>query len=337
MGSGRKGLVMRKSVSIVIIGVVIGLGLLPSPAFAWFGQGDRTIDLRHGAGSLEVRLVPDSGNALMLKQDGPHRWVFEGSTAELVGGSYSIVLRNRSSERLKVVVGIDGLNVYRKNRIVGRADSDTGSILSPRETRTLKGWQMDSRTAQRFVFSPPEWSEGEGRSEAHIGLIIVQVYRERQHDWFGLRDEAKKLAPQGNRSEEFRQKAAPRPQIGTTSGDDVDSRVRTVSFESLTTYPEVWAEIDYGRHIERVGCRRGITLGLSLSRADHGSRIVDVVPGSIAETAGLQVGDIIVRIDTEDRPWPGTIKTIVNAKRPGQFVFVRVERGRHEVSLKIRL
>jgi hypothetical protein len=328
---------MKRSASIVIIGVVIVFGLLPSPAMAWFGQGDRSIELRHGAGSLAVELVPDQGRALILKQDGSHRWSFEGSTADLVGGSYSIVLRNRSSERLKVVVGIDGLNVYRKNRIVGRADSDTGSILSPGEIRTLKGWQMDSRIAQRFVFSPPEWSEGEGRSEAHIGLIVVQVYRERRHDWFGLRDEAKKVAPRGNRSEEFRQKAAPRPQIGTTSGDDIDSRVRTVSFESLTTYPEVWAEIDYGRRGESVGCRGDVLLGLSLSRADRGSRIVSVVPGSIADAAGLQVGDVIVRIDTEDRPWPGTVKTIVGAKRSGQFVFIRVERGRHEISLKIRL
>ena len=102
--------------------IVLGLLILPSSASAgWFGQGDRLIELRHRGGRLEVQLVPDRGKALTLKQDGPHRWVFEGSTAELVGGSYSIVLRNRSSERLKVVVGVDGLNIYRKNRIVGRA------------------------------------------------------------------------------------------------------------------------------------------------------------------------------------------------------------------------
>jgi len=325
---------------IVVVGCVVGLGLLVLPSSAsagWFGQGDRTIDLRHGGGSLEVQLVPDRGKALVLKQDGPNRWAFDGSTSDLVGGSYSIVLRNRSSERLKVVVGVDGLNVYRKAAIAGRADADTGSILSPGETRTLKGWQMDHSTAQRFVFSPPEWSEGQGRTDSQIGLIVVQVYRERRREWFGLRDQAEERAPEGDRLESMSRKAAPSPQIGTTSGDDVTSRVRTVHFESLTTYPEVWAEIDYGRNAGRAfPCGSGV-LGLTITRSEYGSRIVDIRPGSIAENAGLKVGDIIVRIDTENRPDPGTVKDIVNAKRSGQFVFVKIHRGPHEISLKIRL
>lgn len=319
------------------LAVVMGLLMAPGSAVAWFGHGDRTIELRHGGGSVEVQLVPDRGRALTLKQDGPHRWVFDGSTKELVGGSYSIVLRNRSSERLKVVVGIDGLNVYRKNKIVGRADADTGSILSPWENRTLKGWQMDRTTAQRFVFSPPEWSEGQGRTDSKIGLIVIQVYRERRHEWFGLRDQAGVGAPEVGRSEELQRKAAPQPQIGTTSGDDVTNRVRTVFFDCLTTYPEAWAEIDYGRHAEPTYPRRFGVLGLSIVTSDLGSRIVDVLPGSGADAAGLEAGDVIVRIDTEDRPSAGTVKDIVNAKRSGEFVFVRVRRGRHELSLKIRV
>ncbi len=325
---------------IVVVGCVVGLGLLVLPSSVsagWFGQGDRLIELRHGAGSLEVQLVPERGKALILKQDWPHRWAFEGSTAELVGGSYSIVLRNRSSERLKVVIGVDGLNVYRKAAIAGRADADTGSILSAGETRTLQGWQMDHTTAQRFVFSPPEWSEGEGRTDSHIGLIVVQVYRERRQEWFGLRDQAEERAPEDGRLEVMSRKASPSPQIGTTSGDDVTSRVRTVVFDSLTTYPEVWAEIDYGRNAGRAYSRGSGVLGVTITRSDYGSRIVGVRPGSIAAAAGLQAGDVIVRIDTENRPSPGTVKDIVNAKRSGQFVFVKIHRGPHELSLKIRL
>ncbi len=318
--------------------IVLGLLIVPSSASAgWLGQGDRLIELRHGGGTLEVQLLPDGGKALSLKQDGSHRWVFSGSTAELVGGSYSIVVRNRSSERLKVVVGVDGLNVYRKDRIIGRADADTGSILSPGETRILKGWQMDHSTAQRFVFSPPEWSEGQSRTDSHIGLIVVQVYRERRREWFGLRDEDKKCAPEAGRLEVMSRKAAPRPQIGTTSGDDVTSRVRTVTFDSLTTYPEVWAEIDYGRNQKVIPSRRHGVLGVSIITCDLGTRIDGVALGSIADEAGLKIGDVIVRIDTEDRPSAQRTRDIVRSKRSGDFVFLQVQRGRHEISLKIRL
>ncbi len=330
---------MNRYARNTIIGTMISLGLLtgPSRSEAWFGLGDRTIELKQGAGTLEVQLLPDRGRALLLKQDGRHRWAFEGSTADLVGGSYSIVLRNRSAERLKVVVGVDGLNVYRKKRIVGRSTTDTGSILSPGETRTLRGWQMDQRNAQRFVFSPSDWSEGQARSDSEIGLILVQVYRERPQRCFGLSDGEEESALRGNRAESLTQKAAPQPGIGTTSGDDVTSHVRTVSFDSLTNYPENWAEIDYGRNS---GCPDRFPeklLGLSLSRDRHGSRVIRVEPASIADTAGLQKGDVISRIDTEDRPTPTRIRAVVDTKDPGRYLFIRVERGRHELSLKIRM
>jgi hypothetical protein len=319
--------------------IVLGLLVLPSSASAgWFGQGDCTIDLRHGGGTLEVQLVPDRGKALNLKPRGPHRWVFDGATEALVGGSYSIELRNRSSERLKVVVGVDGLNVYGKDRIVGRADGDTGSILSPGETRILKGWQMDHRTAQRFVFSPPEWSEGQGRTDSQIGLIVVQVYRERRREWFGLHDQdAAVRAPESSGKSKLERKASPSPQIGTTSGDDVTSRVRTVHFESLTNYPEAWAEVDYGRYPAPPPRPRPAILGVTVFTCAEGSRIDGVVPGSIADEAGLKLDDIIVRIDTEDRPSAQKLSEILRSKRPGDWVFLQVQRGRHELSLKIRL
>ncbi len=95
-----------------------------------------------------------------------------------VSRSYSLVLKNRRADRLKVVVGIDGLNAYHREPIVGRSDGDVGSIVGPREKRTLHGWQVNDSLAQRFVFNPPEWSEGQGQTDSQIGKITVQVYRE---------------------------------------------------------------------------------------------------------------------------------------------------------------
>lgn len=327
------GPVSRSIKSVVFAGALL---TLVSPASAWFGRGEKRAEIRHGAGVLDVQLLPDRGKTLNLSRVDQNRWTYLGKTEGLVGGSYSIVLKNRSSERLKVVVGVDGLNVYGKDEIVGRAGADTGSILSPYETRTLQGWQINSERAQRFVFSPPEWSEGGGRRDSDIGLIIVQVYRERPRRHFGLRDSEEKAAPDADRLKSRKEAVAPQPQIGTTAGDEIGSRVRTVFFESLTRLPEAWAEIDYGRHAKRAGCRRGLFLGMLLSPAEEGSRISTILPGSTAESAGLQVNDIIIRVDTEDRPDPEEVRGVVNSKQPGEFLFLRVRRARHELMMKIR-
>lgn len=314
--------------------------LAPASATAWpFQRGDRTVPLELDGGSVEVQLVPDRGRALPLTRQGANRWAFEGSTTALVGGSYSIHLKNRTPERLKIVVGVDGVNVYHRDPIVGRADGDIGSILSPWSERLLRGWQLDSDTAQRFVFSPPEWSEGQGKAEHQIGTIVIQVYRERQWRRRPQRDSVSEGAPELEQRSEAERMNAPSAPIGTTSGDDVSSPVRTVHFVARTTYPEAWAEIDYGRgqpprpphrprHYE--------LLGLDLESASGGARIVAVEPGSEADRAGLEPWDVIVRVDTEDRPRPATVRRILRAKDRGDFVFLRVRRGPHELAVKIR-
>lgn len=336
---GRKGQDMNTR-GLRKIGWIVVAGLLAFPASssAWFGKGDRTIDLRHGGGSVEVQVVPDGGRPLKLKPRGPNQWFFDGATEALVGGSYSIVLRNSSSERLKVVVGVDGLNVYGKEEVVGRADGDTGSILSPWETRTLRGWQMDDSTAKRFVFSPTEWSDGHGRTDDRIGLVVVQIYRERQREWFGIRDkEEKKRAPVKAGEACLEGESSPSPQIGTTSGDDVISHVRTVRFDSLTMYPEAWVEINYGRAAEPQPRPRTGVLGVFVLTCDIGSRVERVVPGSPAAEAGLRPDDVIVRVDTVNRPSARKLSEILRSKGAGDFVFLKVQRGRHELGLKIRL
>ncbi len=318
-------------------GGLVGLAVVLSAGSAegWFGTAERSISVRHPSGTLEVRLIPDGARPLRLSREVEHRWIFEGSTADLIGLSYSIELRNRSAERIKVVVGVDGLNVYRKRPIVGRADSDTGSILSAGETRILRGWQLDSSTAQRFVFSPAEWSEGEERTPARIGMLVVQVYRERPHEVFGLVDGDAGSAPEAMAREETMRKSMTRPQVGTTSGESVTSRVRTVSFDSLTVFPEVWVEIDYGRNGRRTEGQNIGSLGLSLGRDAEGARILSVVPGSIGWDIGLRAGDVIIRIDADDHPTPRMVEGRFSSLGRGRYVFLRVRRGRHELSLKV--
>ncbi len=324
-----------KSLTTVLI-LVTGVLASSHADAGFFTRHDRTVRLDLERGHVEVQIVQDRGGTMAFAREGENRWVFDGSTADLVGGSYSIVLRNRSPERIKIVVGIDGVNVYRKDAVAGRSDGDTGSILSPWEERTLRGWQMDHSTAQQFVFSPPEWSEGQGRTDSQIGLLAVHVYRERRYPCRDQMDSRAAPEALGEAEGEMRKKSAA-PQIGTTSGDDVSSHVRTVTFNPRTIYPEAWAEIDYGRCRPQPPSTHDRVLGMYLGSDPSGVRVVAIDGGSEADQAGIAPADLIVRIDTEDRPSVMTVADVLRSKRPGEYVFLRIRRGRHEIALKIRV
>ncbi len=325
----------------------------PALARPWDFGGSATVRLDVAGGSLEVTVRPDRGRSLRLAADGPHRWVFDGSTADLVGAPYSILLRNRTGERLKVVVGVDGLNVYAREVVAGSSAQDVGSILSPWSDRTLTGWQLDLDRAQRFVFSPPEWSEGEGRTESQIGLLTVQVYREWQPrpDW-GYRDDEHRIprdapaepsaaSPQP-KTEGMSSEAGGRPPIGTTAGDDVASSVRSVRFVAATSFPEAWAVIDYGAARRAWQPpprwpREDDLLGLEVTGDREGTRILAVAPGSAADRAGLEADDVILRLDSVFAPSPATTRRLLRDKDPGDYAFLRVRRGPHELAVKIRV
>ena len=295
------------------------------------------VELAIDGGFVDASVEPDHGGPLHFVADGRNRWAFQGSTSALVGGPYSIRLRNLSPHRIKVVVAVDGLNVYRRAPLGGRSDLDVGSILSPWEERVLTGWQLDYETAQRFVFSPPDWSEARGRDDASIGLIAVQVYRERQPVWERERDAATFEQHKSRQDRSDGCSPGSRPDIGTTSGDDVTSRVRTVRFDAMTTYPAVWAEINYGQVSSPVYRPPYDLLGVDVESAGDGVRIRSVDVGSPAAEAGLEPGDVIIGIDGERGPSLQTVTRILESKRRGDRVFVSVLRGRHEVALKIRV
>ncbi|MCB1037691.1 MAG: PDZ domain-containing protein [Acidobacteria bacterium] len=303
-----------------------------------WGQPQEAARIPVGSGTVEISLEPDGESPLGLVAVGQNRWAFQGATQALIGQSYSVVLRNRTAERLAVVLGNDGLNAFGREPVVGRFDADVAFLLPAWSERTLPGWQVDDDRAQRFVFSPREWSEGEGRTEDAIGTLSLQVYRERRppprrykswgdrlEDDAELRRESSEPAPE-----------AAQPQIGTTTGEEVDHRVHSVHFDAASELPEAWAVVEYGRPGAGWSPPGRPLLGIGLASASRGSRIVSVTPGSAADRAGLQLSDVIVRIDAVDEPDPGTIHRLLERKDRGDYVFLRVRRGPHELSLKIR-
>lgn len=319
-----------------LVASVVAIAVWPLPAQAWFGT-ERSGQLQLPSGTVEVRIEPYRGRALELRPDGPGRWLVADLDEAAIGRAYSIVVDNRTPERLKVVVAVDGLNVYQRVPHRGRSDRDVGSIIDPWVRRTLTGWQVGLDTAERFVLAPPEWSEGAQIAPDEVGTIVVEVYSE-QPPWPVLgRDEAAgESAPNAKRQTESA--CQPGPALGTTAGDAVTSQVRVVSFAARTRFPEARAEIDYGRR-ERPPVRPLMhgPLGLELISDRGGARVVAVAPGSSADLAGIERGDVVTRIDSERRPDPATVRRVITGKRSGDRVFVWLRRGPHELALKLRV
>ena len=287
------------------------------------------------SGSLDVEVILENGRNLPFDRAGGDRYRYQGPTSDLVGRPYSIHLRNRSDERLKVVVAVDGVNVYWKAPLRGTADGDVGSILRPRERRELEGFQVDEQTAQRFVFSPPEWSEGSERAETRIGTIEVQVYRE-YRPIYRREVPADEMDKRGAQAPS----AQAAPPIGTTGGEDVDSNVRRVRFVSATSTPESRALLIYGRPERTRPVPEpwyGSRLGIRGEDTGDGIRVVEVLRGTLAEDVGLQPGDVIVKVDVTPEPRLSDLRRVLERKRSGEYVFLEIARRSHTLSLKLRL
>ena len=179
-------------------------------------------------GGIIVRVVPVGDRAIQFHRLDSSRWGFYGNQQNLIGKAYQIELENTTSSRAKIVVGVDGLNIYRKKDLAGNPTDDIGSILSPGAKRTLPGWQTSSERAERFVFSRSEWSDARGIHDAQIGTILVEVYFEAESP----------------AADTMKHKSV--TTLGTTSGLGVDNQVGTVSFVPSSSQPSATALVIYG-------------------------------------------------------------------------------------------
>ena len=68
-----------------------------------------------------------------------------------------------------------------------------------------------------------------------------------------------------------------------------------------------------------------------------GAEIVEVVPESPAETAGLQVGDVIFSVDEKPIGPKADLADLIQKHEPGDVVILKVSSGEDEVSREIEV
>jgi hypothetical protein len=95
------------------------------------------------------------------------------------GERYAVRLRNRTNERVLVVLSVDGVNVVSGET----ADpAQSGYVLGPYESAEIAGWRKNLREVAEFYFTalPDSYAARTDRPQ-NVGVIGAAVFRERRH------------------------------------------------------------------------------------------------------------------------------------------------------------
>lgn len=158
-------------------GAAIVLALAAPPARAYPGDDVTRWD-RSARGSLVDVQVLVAGRTAPL-YFAPGHWdrrYFEAFR----GRDYALRVRNRTGERVGVLISVDGLNVVNGER--SRQNRDEAMyVLDPWETATIRGWRTSLDEVRRFVFVDEQrsYASRTGQANGDMGWIRVLAFAER--------------------------------------------------------------------------------------------------------------------------------------------------------------
>jgi hypothetical protein len=194
-------------------------------------------------GEVSVEVVSDRGMTLVTV---PHRDFWKGGTRVIKkyleakkGENYGIVIRNMTSERIGVVVAVDGRNIISGKRSDLRSSEDMYLVNSYEQGR-YDGWRTDQDTVHRFYFTDPgdAYSTRTFNDASALGVIAVAVYREKdrprpQREM--KNQENAPAAPSAGSAERSRSLAAKDEAAATGFGEGQYSPTVRVAFEPERT------------------------------------------------------------------------------------------------------
>jgi hypothetical protein len=202
--------------------LALGLAsLLPIPAVAQIGRDDWR-DRSNWNTVLDGRLVDvqvqvDGADAPLYLSP---RWADQRRYFEAFAGrNYSIVLSNKTSRRIGVLVAVDGLNVVNgsKSRL---ALGEPMYVMDPYERAEIRGWRTSLDNVRRFVFVDEQrsYAERTGQANGDMGWIRVLSFQE-QRSWWNLHGDRRNGGWRGPGALDQERKSA--PEAGSPQGDEV--------------------------------------------------------------------------------------------------------------------
>jgi Rieske Fe-S protein len=111
------------------------------------------------------------------------------------------------------------------------------------------------------------------------------------------------------------------------------NQMRMVTFDNPIRQPWDGMVAHTGVYVSRLD---GASLAVELAQDRDGLRVTAVVEKSSAAEAGLQVGDVLTKLDGNPLPDQAAFTSALAARQPGEVVLTRKRDGK-ETDLKVRL
>ncbi len=121
------------------------------------------------------------------KENGYRRRLVEGNK----GGTYSIIVKNRSKSALEIVASVDGLDVQ-DGKLA--SFSKRGYVVQPGKTIEIEGFRTSTNTVAAFKFSSVSNSYANLRhgSTRNVGVIGIAVFTQKDvNPWTWMPGEVK--------------------------------------------------------------------------------------------------------------------------------------------------
>ncbi|MDS4029230.1 MAG: hypothetical protein RKO66_04020 [Candidatus Contendobacter sp.] len=133
---------------------------------------------RYG-GDVEVEVVGDRGRALPQYPVREERGgVYKAYLEAVRGRNYSIQVRNRTNQRIGVVIAVDGRNIISGDRSELRPD-ERMYVLGPYQQESYEGWRTGKNRVNRFYFTEAGDSySGAWGDYSAMGVIAVAAFHE---------------------------------------------------------------------------------------------------------------------------------------------------------------
>ena len=241
---------MRYVLSAVLAVIMMAAGA----AYPHEGDGWR--------GEVSVEVVSDRGVTLLTV---PHKDLWKDGTRVIKkyleatkGEKYGIVIRNRTPERVGVVIAVDGRNIISGKRS-DLKNTEEMYLVDSYEQGRYDGWRTDKDTVHRFYFTQPgdSYSAKTFNDASAMGVISVAVYREkdRPRPQELKRYEQAHPAPSAGSAERSKSMATKDEAAGTGFGEEQYSPIVRVAFEpERTPAQKTFVKYEWRETL----CRKGI-------------------------------------------------------------------------------